>query len=192
MGKFLFTFIPLFVAVDSVGLIPVFVTLTQGCNSRERTKILIQSLITATSIAIGFIFLGKFIFNILSISIHDFMIGGGIILLIFAIRELILPKAERASTTKDDIGVVPMGTPLITGPAVLVTCLILLNSYGVLLTLSSLFVNMVIAGIVLYCSSFIGNVFGKEGVKALSKVIMLILAAIAVMFIRKGIEGAFL
>jgi len=154
-------------------------------------KILIHSLITATSIAIGFIFLGRFIFNLLGISIYDFLIGGGIILLIFAIRELVLPKNEEVFTAKNDVGVVPLGTPLITGPGVLATCLILLNSYGILLTLSSIFVNMLIAGIVLYCSSFICNILGREGIRALSKVMMLILAAIAVMFIRKGIKGTF-
>jgi len=85
VGKnILLSFISIFVAVDAVGVLPMFVSLTTDMKRQERNKTIIQSMLTALIVAVGFIFLGKAIFRVLGITIADFMIAGGAILFCLA------------------------------------------------------------------------------------------------------------
>jgi len=182
----LLSFIPIFVAVDAVGVLPIFVSLTEGIERSERAKIIVQSMLTALCLAVGFIFLGKAVFRILGITIGDFMVAGGAILFCLAITDIINPVKKRRIPTQE-LGAVPLGTPLIVGPAVLTTCLVIIPEYGLFATLISVMVNILLAGIVFESSSVLMRVLGEAGSKALSKIMSLMLAAIAVMLTRKGI-----
>jgi multiple antibiotic resistance protein len=180
------SFIPIFVAIDAVGVLPIFVSLTEGIERSERAKIIVQSMLTALCLAVGFIFLGKAVFRILGITIGDFMVAGGAILFCLAITDIINPVKKRRIPTKE-LGAVPLGTPLIVGPAVLTTCMVIISEYGLLATLISVMVNILLAGIIFESSSVLMKVLGEAGSKALSKIMSLMLAAIAVMLTRKGI-----
>jgi multiple antibiotic resistance protein len=180
------SFIPIFVAVDAVGVLPIYISLTYSLNKGERIKIIFGSVITATLLTIGFIFIGKFIFNLMGITVNDFMIAGGAILFCISIIGIIDPDKKAGSVTSG-FAVVPLGTPLIAGPAVLTTCLIVLEQYGLVPTLISVIISLIFTGIILYLSDFIIKIIGGAGTKALSKITSLFLAAIAVMMIRKGI-----
>lgn len=182
----LLSFIPIFVAVDAFGVLPMFVSLTQDIGKNERTKIIIQSMITATALSIGFVLLGKIVFHLLGIEIGDFMIAGGAILFSLAIIDIVNPTKNRRSPTSE-LGAVPIGTPLIAGPAVLTTSMLIVDEYGITATVISLIVNILLAGAVFKSSDYILEVLGEAGSKALSKITSLLLAAIAVMLIRKGI-----
>jgi len=182
----LLSFIPIFVAVDAIGVLPIFVSLTEGIEPAQRTKIIIQSMFTALCLAVGFIFLGRAVFQVLGITIGDFMVAGGVILFSLAITDIINPVKQRRIPEKD-LGVVPLGTPLIVGPAVLTTSLVIISHYGLFATLISVLVNILLAGIIFSFSSILIKVLGEAGSKALSKITSLLLAAIAVMMVRKGI-----
>lgn len=184
--NYLLAFIPIFVAIDAMGVLPIFVSLTQGLGRHEKSRIILQSMTTAICLAIGFIFLGKAIFKWLGITIGDFMIAGGIILFCIAIMDIVNPGKQRRIPTKD-LGVVPLGTPLIVGPAVLTTSLIIITEYGLYPTLVSVLANVILAGGVFCFSGFLIELIGESGSKALSKITSLFLAAIAVMMVRKGI-----
>jgi len=182
----LLAFIPIFVAVDAVGVLPIFVSLTEGMRRDEKTKTITQSVLTALLLAVGFVFLGKAVFKVLGITIGDFMIAGGAILFCLAITDIINPVARRRIPGQQ-LGAVPLGTPLIVGPAVLTTSMIIISQYGLVATLISVVVNILLAGIILSASSVLMRVLGDAGSKALSKVMHLLLAAIATMLIRKGL-----
>jgi multiple antibiotic resistance protein len=182
----LLAFIPLFVAVDAVGVLPIFASLTEGLTQKEKTRIIIQSIITASCLAVGFIFLGKAVFSFLGISVSDFMIAGGAILFCLAIIDIINPVKQRR-IPGDNLGAVPLGTPLIVGPAVLTTSLVIISQYGLYATLISVLVNILLAGLIFSLSRVLTKCLGQAGSKALSKVTSLLLAAIAVMMIRKAI-----
>lgn len=179
-------FIPIFVAVDAIGVLPIFASLTEGVKNEEKRKIIIQSIITAISLAIAFIFLGNWIFKLLGITIGDFMIAGGIVLFCIAIIDIINPNKKRRIPS-NELGAVPLGTPLIVGPAVLATSLIIIEEYGLVPTLFSVVSNVILAGTIFLFSDFLINRLGVAGSRALSKVMSLLLAAIAVMLIRKGV-----
>ena len=180
------TFIPLFVAVDAIGVLPIFVSLTSGVETRDKNRIIVQSMITALCLAIVFILVGDAIFRVLGITIGDFMVAGGIILFCIAILDLVtIDKRHRIPIR--ELGIVPLGTPLIVGPAVLTTSLMLTNQYGFLITLISVVLNVILAGGIFFLSGFLIRILGEAGAKALSKIMNLLLASIAVMMIRKGI-----
>jgi len=182
----LLSFIPLFVAVDAIGVLPIFASFTQELTRKERTKIICQSMLTATCLAIAFIFLGKAVFRFLGITVSDFMIAGGAILFCLAIIDIINPVKERR-VPNENLGVVPLGTPLIVGPAVLTTSLMVISQYGIPATLISVLANILLAGLVFSFSGVLTKFLGEAGSKALSKIMSLLLAAIAVMMMRKGI-----
>jgi multiple antibiotic resistance protein len=186
----LLAFIPIFVAVDAIGVLPLFVSLTEGVEEKEKCRIIFQSMITAKCLAVGFIFLGKAVFNLMGITLGDFMVAGGAILFYIAVADIRGP-GKGSPYANQELGAVPLGTPLIVGPAVLTTSLIIIGEYGLVATLISVLVNILLAGLVLLLSNFIIKILGKAGSRALSKVTNLLLAAIAVMLIRKGIIQIF-
>jgi multiple antibiotic resistance protein len=194
LRPYILSFIPLFVAVDAIGNIPIFFSLVEGSSKTQKNKIIFDAVITAMVIAVIFMFLGTWVFSLLGITIPDFQIAGGALLFVIAVR-LLLPGAQKSVLTSShdkDMGVFPLGTPLITGPAVLTTTLMMMNSFGAAVTLVSLILNMFFVWITLVKTDTIMKVFGPSGTRAFSKIMYILLAAIAVMMIRHGIIGAFL
>lgn len=185
--NFMLVFVPMFVAVDAIGILPLFMGLTEGIVPADRRKIIHQSLLTALFVAIGFVFLGKSIFRLMGVTVNDFMVAGGILL--FIIATLDLASGRKFARTVETIGAVPLGVPLIVGPAVLTTGLMLVDLYGTGPTVLAIVVNILLAGAVLRTADFWTRLLGQPGSQAVSKVASLILAAIAVMMIRRGLTG---
>ena len=127
----------------------------------------------------------KIIFAALGITVADFQIAGGLILLLLAARELVtFGPPDRGGG--DEFGIVPLGMPLIAGPALLTALLILIDSVGLLYTLASLLVNLAIVAVALCNADRFSRWMGKQGLRGASKIIALLLAAIAVSLIRRG------
>jgi multiple antibiotic resistance protein len=135
-----------------------------------------------------FLFLGQTIFTALGITVHDFQIAGGLILFILAARDLIHSAAEEPPKLADDFGVVPLGMPLIAGPASITTLILLAQTLGVVVTLIALAVNLVLVVLAFAYSGKIGSWIGPTGMRAISKIVSLLLAAIAVNMVRRGFE----
>ena len=183
--KFLLAFIPVFVAIDPIGLVAIFMGLGTSASHEHRRSQAFLGLLTGLLVAVGFIFLGKGIFAALGITVSDFQVAGGLILLALAVRELV--GFGRIDGEKDDeYGVVPLGMPLIAGPALLTALLILIDSVGILFTLISLIVNLAIVAIALCNAERFARLMGRQGLRGVSKIIALLLAAIAISLIRRG------
>jgi len=194
LKPYLLTFIPIFVAVDAIGNIPLFVSLVEGMSKKDKHKALYECVATAASVAIIFMLLGKLVLRLLGITIPDFQIAGGVLLFVIAVR-LLLPgngKSVLAHPHDRDVGIFPLGMPLITGPAVLTTTLIMLDTYGIVPTFISLVINMFIVWVSLVKAGWFMKVLGAGGARGFAKIMYILLAAIAVMMVRKGIVGAFL
>ncbi len=187
MRSFWLCFVPLFVAVDAIGLLPIFIGFTEGIQKQLVRKIIYQSMFTALVVAIAFIALGTAIFRFLNISIADFMVAGGTLLFIISIRDILSSGEKATAVDPESIGVVPIGVPLITGPAVLTTSLLLIAEHNALVTSLAIAANIIIAGIVFFTAPLINRALGKTGARAISKITSLLLAAIGVMIVRRGI-----
>eukprot|EP01031_Cornospumella_fuschlensis_P050424 gene50424-biopygen40470 len=125
LEQFLKAFIPLFVAIDPIGLAAVFLALGQGVPAEQRRRIAKQATWTGGGVALLFLFLGQSIFAAVGITTSDFQIAGGLILFILAARDLVHSAAEEPTKLADDFGVVPLGMPLIAGPASITTLILL-------------------------------------------------------------------
>ena len=187
MKNFLLCFVPFFIAVDAIGVLPIFIGLTTGLSSAHKKKIIIQSLITASAVSIIFLLAGPKLLELVGVSVSDFMVAGGILLLVISLSDLLTGEKRQRLIDAETVGAVPIGVPLISGPAVLTTSLLLVNEHGVILTTLALLANIVIIGIVFFMASPIERVLGLAGSKTISKVASLFLASIAVMLIRRGI-----
>jgi multiple antibiotic resistance protein len=190
LGRFLQAFIPLFVAIDPIGLAAIFLGLGQNLAAEKRQKIAAQATWTGGLVALGFLFLGQSIFRALGISVSDFQIAGGLILFILATRDLI-QSAAVGEKLPEDFGVVPLGMPLIAGPAAITTLLVLAQSaaIGLVVTLVALAANLALVMIALHYSDWFARKVSATGMRAISKIISMLLAAIAVSMIRQGLRN---
>jgi multiple antibiotic resistance protein len=186
MKEFWLCFVPLFVAVDAIGVLPMFMTLTREIEGKNIQRVIYQSVVTAIVVAFLFLLAGRALLNLLGITVADFMIAGGILLFVISISDIISTEKAIMHIDPESLGAVPIGVPLITGPAVLTTSIILLDSHGFMLTGVAIFINIFIAGIIFFFSGFIHGLLGKAGSKTFSKIASLLLASIAVMIVRKG------
>ena len=186
LTSFLQAFIPLFVAIDPVGLAAIFIGLGQGVAPAVRHRIAWQATITGGVVALGFLFLGQNVFTAVGVSVKDFQIAGGLILFILAARDL--TQAEGAPMKlPEDFGIVPLGMPLIAGPALITTLLLLVQTQGMAVTLVALAVNLVLIVLAFVGSEWLSRTIGQMGLRAISKIIAMLLAAIAVAMIRRGL-----
>lgn len=190
LESFLLAFIPLFVAIDPIGVLPLFLGLTQGFTRQEKNKLAVQAVITAMAVGMVFGVAGNYIFKVLGITNADFRIAGGILLLIFSIREIhgSTPKEPYGNATDNFIGIVPLGIPVIAGPAVVTTLLILHDEHHFLITMGALAINLMITLVLFLFSDHIIKVVGEAFSKVVAKVVAIFLAAIGVMMIRRGLE----
>src|ERR1041384_3443016 len=183
--KLLLAFIPLFVAIDPIGVVPLFLGISQGIEAERRRRIVNQATSTAAIVAISFMFLGRWIFRAVGITVADFQVGGVLILLGLAARDL-LGVGPGISQTSEDFGVVPLGLPIIVGPATLTTLLIVMDNVGAGYALFGLLANLVLINVSFRKSDRMAKVIGTAGLRAFSKITSLLLAAIAVSMIRRG------
>ncbi len=190
MRETLLAFVALFVAVDILGVLPLYLSLTAGVTVEERKQLPWQSTLTAIAVGVGFLLVGDAVFRVLGVSVGDFQVAGGILLLVLALHDLINPgKVLRQPTA--GVGVVPLGTPMIVGPAVLTTLVVLVQSHGYLITLLAFAANMGLVFVVLRYGGAVGQVLGEAGSRAIGKVASLFLAAFGVSLVRRGLPGFF-
>lgn len=190
MESFILTFIPLFVAIDPLGSLPYFMGLTEGYPPSDRKKLAVQAILTALIVGLIFILGGNIIFKLLGITHADFQIAGGALLLIFSIQELFGKSASHPAGDHVDrfIGVVPLGIPIIAGPALITTLLILQTQHPFFTVVSAFSLNLVFTFVLLLFSEKILANLGEATSKVSAKVFAIFLASIAVMMIRRGLQ----
>ncbi len=187
----LLSFVPIFVAMDGIGTLPIFLSLTHQLTPAEKRRVIRDSVLTAFFAGIAFVLLGKGILSFLGVTVADFKIAGGALLFILALNDLTQTVPKKRRIPSPAVGVVPNGIPLIVGPAVLTTLLILIDTRGPIPTVASFLLNVFIVWVLFSLSELIYKLLGGSGVTALSKVSSLFLAAIGVMMLRIGIQEIF-
>jgi multiple antibiotic resistance protein len=184
----LMALVPIFVSIDALGSVPLFLGMTEGMEPRARRRLVTEASLTAATVALIFVVSGKLIFSLLGITENDFRIGGGIVLVVMAVTELLFPDETRRDP-ESSVGIVPIGIPLIMGPAALTSIIIVTDTYGYWLATVSLALNLLFVWVVFRNAAYIHKLIGSAGSRALAKVAWLLLVAIAVMMIRVGIQN---
>jgi len=198
------TTIGLLAIVNPIGGIPIFISATRGWSDQERAKTARTVAITVFSVLFASLFLGDRILDFFSISISSFLVGGGILVLLLAISMLQAkespirqtPEEAEEAADKQAVGVVPLGIPLLAGPGAISSVIIAAHHVkgGIIghakLVLPILLISLIVWGIFLL-SVRIANRFGTTGINIVTRLMGLILAAMAVEFIAKGLGELF-
>ncbi len=186
---FLKSFVALFIITDVIGNLPFFLGLTEGETAAEQRKVFTTALLTGLGILLGFVFLGNALLELFNVTLNDFRIAGGILLFWIAIE--IMLRGRINIEHKEDMGVVPLGSPLLVGPGAITSALVLLQLYGYAVVLSAIVACFAAIWLVLYFAEAIHAVLGKNGSLILTKIAAILIAAIAVQFVRQGICAIF-
>lgn len=187
LESFILTFIPLFIVMDAFGSLPYVIEVTESLSVKKRNRVIHIATFTAAIIGLVFLFFGRFILSVMSISVGSFAIACGIILMIFSIKYLLTGKSVEA-VNDNLIAVSPLGTPLIAGPAIIATLLLLSMEYQIYIVLISFALNLVVTWGIFIGSRVIKGFLGQGGLKAIGNVFNLLLAAIAVSLVLRGLS----
>ncbi len=188
-SEFLSLFLPLFVAIDPLGVFPVFVQITSGLSPGKRNRVLALSVLTAGIVGLLFIPLGPLILNSLGLKNADFQIAGGLLILLVALRDIVMNQKIFQGKDLRGVGVVPIGIPLLVGPAVLTTLLLLGDRFSPSAVALGLILNLLVAWGVFAQSTRLIQWMGPTGSLVVSKLAALLLSAYAVMMIRVGFSS---
>lgn len=196
-------FVTLFVIIDPPGLIPLFIALTQGMTASHRRTIAIRACLIAAGLMLVFLFLGEAVLHFVGISMPAFRIAGGILLFLTALEMLFQKRQARRKDTAeeeahdhpDDPSVFPLALPLIVGPGA-ITTLILLSGQATNATDMALVIGVAFAVLAVVFISFLAaapieKMLGKTGINILTRVLGMLLAALAIQFILDGIRQSF-
>jgi multiple antibiotic resistance protein len=201
----LLIFATLFVIVDPIGMLPFFVSLTEGFSPSDRAYVIRRSTVFATGLLLAFAILGRFIFVLLKFTIFSFEIAGGLLLFTIAFDMLFgeSPRVKLSPLDRDEflsrreeVGIVPLGMPLLAGPGAISSVVIYAQgSEGSLVGSLTLYVAIILVMIFSFVTLRLGvqilDRVGRVGLVAISRVMGLLLAAIAVQFVINGVTGAF-
>lgn len=173
--------------IDALGNLPFVMALSEGLSEHERKAFVRVAVLTAAIVGLAFLFLGKIVLDLMGISGGSFAIAGGLILLILSVKHLTTGKMVEA-VREEVVAVVPIGTPLTVGPATITTLLLLTDQFPIYMVLFSFVLNILITGLVFSMGGKIAGFLGQGGLKAVSQITSLLLAAIGVSMIVRGMS----
>jgi multiple antibiotic resistance protein len=178
--------IALFIIVDPLGNIPIFVGLTENINDAQRKKTYNTAILVGFALLLVFAFTGQEILSLFGLSIYSFEVAGGILLLITAIRILISGFHE-STESPESLGAVPIAIPLLVGPGAITTTIFNLQAYGIIITISAVVVVLALTWVILRFINGFYKILGKTGSIVIARVMALLIAAIAVQYILTGV-----
>jgi len=197
------TFIVLFVVIEPVGMVPLFTGLTRGQPATVQRRMALKGTLIAALILVLFLFLGERLLHYLNVSVAAFSIAGGLLLFLLAVEMVFARQSGLRSTTpteaiearqKIDISVFPLAIPLIAGPGAMTSLLLLSNRYAATpnalwIVVAVLLMVLAILLVLLLFAPLIGRLLGETGSNVISRVLGIVLAALAVQFVLDGLRS---
>ena len=191
----------LFVVIDPIGLAPVFVALTQGMAPKKRKAIALRACVIAFVILSLFGLMGESVLSFAGISMPAFQIAGGVLLFITAFEMLFELRGKRRSDKGEeseeddrDPSVFPLSIPLIAGPGAITSMILLTNDvqnniWQLTGVFCAMFIVVFTVMVLFMMAALIEKILGKTGILVVSRVLGMLLAALAVQFILNGFTG---
>ncbi|HIH42030.1 TPA: MarC family protein [Candidatus Woesearchaeota archaeon] len=186
METILKAFLSLFIIMDAFGVLPVFITVTKNYPAHFKKHCANTAMYVAGIVLLVFLFFGLIILDFFGINFSNFKVAGGLILLILGVKIVLGLQFREEVASKYQLAVVPLATPLITGPGVITTVIILVGEYGYYITLLVSLLNLFITWLILYNADYFYKLLGRQGSDVLSRIMGLLLTALGVQFIRVG------
>ncbi len=180
--------ISLFAVINPIGTIPLFASITQKMQKKERDRVLKTTVITASALLTLFAVTGTQILSIFGITISSFMIAGGILLFIVSIELLTHGGWRFAGTVSDESGVVPLAFPLLAGPGAITTVILSFQVSGLIVTVLSIAIVIGITYVVFFLTGTIYRILGKRGSLIVTRVFAVLVSAIAIQYVVDGVK----
>ncbi len=180
----------IFIVLDPLGNVPMFISLTEKMNKEKRKKTFQTATFVSLILLLIFALLGQQIFALFGVSLNSFMVAGGILLLLLSMKTLVFNDKESKKT--EEIGAVPIATPLLVGPGAITTTIVTLQAYGPFTTLVAVIINFLLIRLMFKYIDRIYKFFGRVGALVMARIMAIFLAAIAINFIIEGLQKAFL
>lgn len=180
--------VSLFIVVDPLGNIPTFISLMSGMDSVERRKAIRTASLVGLILLLAFTIAGEQILHILGISLYGFMVAGGVLLFIMAIRILLFGGLKEETTQPESIGVVPIACPLLVGPGAITTTIVSLKTIGIIITLATVLITFGIVWLILRFIEPIHRLLGKTGALIVERIMAMFIAALATGYIIEGVK----
>ncbi len=201
---FISAFVTFFVVIDPPGCAPIFASLTSGTPTAHRRTMAVRSILVATAILLAFGIFGEAFLGALGISLDAFRIAGGIMLFLIALEMVFEKRTERrenraeevkASPEHEDISIFPMAIPMIAGPGSIASIMLLMSrSYGMeqsLAVLGALAANLVLTFFALLLAAPLMKLIGVKMEAMITRILGVVLAALAAQFVIDGIKASF-
>lgn len=180
--------IVLFIIVDPLGNIPLFMSLTEKMTENQKRKVFNTATLVGFILLLVFAFTGQEIFLIFGISIYSFEVAGGILLLIISIRILISGSFHESVESPESVGAVPIAMPLLVGPGAITTTIFNFQNYGLIVAVMAVLIVLILTWIVLRFMSSVYRFLGKTGSLVIARVMALLIAAIAIQYVLVGVS----
>ncbi len=177
----------LFIIVDPFGDLPIFIALTEKMTQPERRRVFRSATFTGFALLVVFALLGQQILAVFGISLYSFMIAGGILLLIIAIKLLIEGEWWNPQGSLESLSAVPIAVPLLVGPGAITATILNLQEFGIAITLVAVVIVFLIVWVVLRLVEPVNRFLGKSGSQIIARIMALFIAAIAVQYILTGV-----
>ncbi len=190
-------FVTVWVVVDPIGTVPVFIAVTAALSDGERRRVALRAALVSAAILLAFILVGQILLDALSISLVSFQIAGGIVLFLFALQMIFgpsKPESEVAEADRhhEDVAIFPLAVPSLASPGAMLAVVVLTDNNRYSITeqavTTGLMVLVILAALLLMLGAgFINRLIGRSGASILSRVMGLILAAVAVDNVRQAL-----
>ena len=183
--------VALFVIVDPIGNVPIFIALTRNLSPAQRSRTFRSAIIVSAALLLVFAFAGRLLLALFGISIHSFKIAGGLLLLIIAMKILITGSWEEKEVTPEGAGAVPVAFPLLAGPGAITTTMVMLQTFGILEVILAVIIVILLTSIVLISIERIYLFLGNAGSAVAARLMAIFIAAIAFQFMIEGLRFYF-
>ncbi len=204
LNLFISAFITLFVIVDPPGCAPIYAGLTKGASPAEARNMAIRACVIAAVILLVFALFGEQLLGALHIELDSFRIAGGLMLFWIAFEMVFEKRTQRreeraekvmATPEVEDVSIFPMAMPMLAGPGAIAAIMLLTNSadgvQGLLVVLAALAAVLVITAVALIAAGPIMKVFGARVEAVITRLLGVLLAALAAQYVIDGLKGSF-
>lgn len=205
LSVFFASFVTLFIVIDPIMVAPLFAALTHGEEKKSQRQTAIQAATIAALILLGFAFFGSFLLHHLGIDIAAFRAAGGLLLFLIGFRMFFEPDSEMEAkrpgpkaSSRDNVAFFPLAIPMLAGPGAIATIMLLMNAQpdaaaaDVLITriavISATLVTLAIGIVIMMFSSAIANALGRTGMNTVSRLLGMILMALATQYVFDGVR----
>jgi multiple antibiotic resistance protein len=180
----------LVIVLDPLAVVPVLVGLCANCSPKEARRLVYRVIAGATVLLLFFTVSGTWVLRLFGVTLNDLRIGGGVLLLLIALKMVVEGRMGSGKDENHKAAIVPLISPLLVGPGAISAAVVLAAIHGVWFTVLAALASMVICVVIFLCADLVQRVLGEAGVNLVTRVMGILIATIAVSYIRDGIFGS--